>query len=351
GIAGLTANNITAAEPATWDGATASIGVDVSEIDVSQTVGNLPVSRVPDAVPTSLVGVPGGVATLGGDGKVPASELSISGGFTFLGAWNASTNTPTLADGTGSTGDLYQVSVAGTQDLGSGAIDFAVGDHAIYVGTAWENFGSSEALASKVSKIGDTMSGVLILSTGARFNDGTAANPSISFTSDPTTGIHYQNTNAGDPRISQSISGSEVAFINTEGLFLAEGKNINTFDTVNAGNGFSTNAEGTLSFAARTDVTSPVAGDLKFTGPGGSAVFRSNNNAIEMRNDSGPAVVRGASPVGNNDFTTKEYVDDAVTGKVTAGGGTTFTVWAPIGAGDPVPPGAVDGDVILRRTT
>lgn len=57
---------------------------------------------------------------------------------TYKGTWDASTNTPTLADGSGDVGDYYVVSVAGTQDLGSGDITFALGDEVLYNGTIWE---------------------------------------------------------------------------------------------------------------------------------------------------------------------------------------------------------------------
>jgi len=51
----------------------------------------------------------------------------IGQGTSFRGHWDASTNIPTLSDGIGVNGDYYIVSVAGTQDLGSGAIDFQLG--------------------------------------------------------------------------------------------------------------------------------------------------------------------------------------------------------------------------------
>lgn len=66
-----------------------------------------------------------------------ANWISINGE-NYKGAWNASTNTPTLADGAGVNGDNYLVSVAGTQNLGSGAIIFTVGDLVIYNGTIWQ---------------------------------------------------------------------------------------------------------------------------------------------------------------------------------------------------------------------
>ena len=56
---------------------------------------------------------------------------------TSLGLWDASANSPALVDGTGNTGDYYTVSAEGIQDLGSGAIDFAVDEVVIYDGSIW----------------------------------------------------------------------------------------------------------------------------------------------------------------------------------------------------------------------
>jgi len=60
-------------------------------------------------------------------------------GLNYQNSWDAFTNTPTLADGVGTAGDAYIVGVAGTQDLGSGNITFAVGDLVIYSsGNIWQ---------------------------------------------------------------------------------------------------------------------------------------------------------------------------------------------------------------------
>lgn len=53
------------------------------------------------------------------------------------GYWNASTNTPSIINGTGHMGDYYTVSVAGSQNFGSGAIDFVIGDRVEYDGAIW----------------------------------------------------------------------------------------------------------------------------------------------------------------------------------------------------------------------
>ena len=88
------------------------------------------VASLIDTIKTHL-GVANGFAMLDANGQIPYSALPESA-LEYKGDWNADTNTPTLADGTGSTGDMYIVSVAGTQDLGSGSITFAVNDRVIY---------------------------------------------------------------------------------------------------------------------------------------------------------------------------------------------------------------------------
>ena len=81
--------------------------------------------------------MPNGYAGLDGSGKILASVVPDSF-VQYQGTWNASTNTPTLADGVGNQGDVYRTSVAGTQDLGSGNITFEVGDWVTYNGSIWE---------------------------------------------------------------------------------------------------------------------------------------------------------------------------------------------------------------------
>lgn len=86
-------------------------------------------------------GRPLGVATLDENGRVPYTQLPESA-VEFKGYWDASTNTPTLHDGTGTKGDLYYVDVAGTQDLGSGSQVFHIGDRVLYDGLVWKNISS-----------------------------------------------------------------------------------------------------------------------------------------------------------------------------------------------------------------
>jgi hypothetical protein len=91
-----------------------------------------------------------GVATLDGSGKVPLSQLPASV-ITYLGTWNAATNTPTLTNGVGDVGDLYICNVAGTVNFGAGPITFAVGDWVIYSGTTWEKSGGASGTVTSVA--------------------------------------------------------------------------------------------------------------------------------------------------------------------------------------------------------
>lgn len=106
-----------------------------------------------DAEYTGNKGVANGYAGLDSAGKVPYSQLP-SSIMSYLGVWNASTNSPTLADGTGDPGDVYRVGTAGAQNLGSGSITFEVGDYAIYNGSTWERSDSTDAVSSVAGKTG-----------------------------------------------------------------------------------------------------------------------------------------------------------------------------------------------------
>lgn len=113
-----------------------------------------------DSVP---LGGANGVATLDALGKVPLSQLPASV-VTYLGTWNASTNTPTLANGTGDIGDLYICNVAGTVNFGAGPITFAAGDWVIYSGTIWEK---SSGASGTVTSVAVTESGDALTITGS----------------------------------------------------------------------------------------------------------------------------------------------------------------------------------------
>jgi len=99
-------------------------------------------------------GTVNGLATLDGSGKLPASQLP-SSAMEYKGVWNATTNSPTLADGTGDIGDYYRVTGSGSPSgVANGAGDFNAGDAIIYNGTVWEKSDSTDSVSSVAGKVG-----------------------------------------------------------------------------------------------------------------------------------------------------------------------------------------------------
>lgn len=109
-----------------------------------------------DAMPRTMRGAANGVAPLDASAKVPLEYLNVSG-LSYLGAWDASTNSPALTDGLGSDGDFFKCSVAGAQDFGDGEYTFGVGDWVIYAGGHWHRIGVHETVTSVNGKIGDVV--------------------------------------------------------------------------------------------------------------------------------------------------------------------------------------------------
>lgn len=68
----------------------------------------------------------------------------------YRGLYNATTNTPSLADGVGVNGDVYHISVAGIHDFGNGNIELAVGDKVVYNGATakYEKWDMTDAVSS-----------------------------------------------------------------------------------------------------------------------------------------------------------------------------------------------------------
>jgi len=85
--------------------------------------------------------------------------------FVYVGQWNATTNTPTLADGDNAggigIGAVYRVSTAGSQNLGSGSISFNIGDKVVYNTLAvWEKWDVNDEVTSV-----NGQGGVVVLTT------------------------------------------------------------------------------------------------------------------------------------------------------------------------------------------
>lgn len=107
-----------------------------------------------DAEYTGNRGVALGYATLDAAGKIPYSQLPASL-MSYVGTWSAATNTPTLADGVGDTGDTYRVTASGTVNLGSGNIEFTTGDYVIMnQAGVYEKSDGTDSVSSVAGKTG-----------------------------------------------------------------------------------------------------------------------------------------------------------------------------------------------------
>lgn len=128
-------------------------GTGVPKSDLSSGVQES-LDNADSAVQASSVGQASGVAGLDSNGRVPVTQLPNSI-MEFQGQWNASTNSPTLANGTGNAGDVYRVNVAGAVNFGAGSISFDVGDWVMYSGSIWQKSDTTDAVTTVAGRTGD----------------------------------------------------------------------------------------------------------------------------------------------------------------------------------------------------
>ena len=102
----------------------------------------------------SLINQANGICPLDSSGKIPAGNLTVDV-MQYLGAWNASNNTPHIQDGTGVVGDIYRVSVGGSQTFGGSLINFMAGDSLLYNGSIWQQVNNSNNITSVFTRQGD----------------------------------------------------------------------------------------------------------------------------------------------------------------------------------------------------
>ena len=138
----------------------------------------------------TYLGQPNGLATLDATGRIPHSQLP-EDAIEYLGTWNADTNTPYLADGTGTTGDTYVVEVAGTQNLGSGNITFFMNDRVIYNGSVWQRFSSGDV--KTVAEIAPDTAGNVDLTQQTNLSK-LFNNSFLSVLLSPFTGIYWKQS-------------------------------------------------------------------------------------------------------------------------------------------------------------
>jgi hypothetical protein len=157
----LVANYTTYTLPATTTSALGGVIIPVvGTSGITNTSGTIGLATAS----TSQLGgvkVDGSTITINGSGVIAASG---AGAVVYKGTWNASTNTPTLANGVGTAGWQYAVSVGGTINFGAGAITFTVGDFVLYSGTVWQQVAAG-GIAAAGTLTGTTLASSVVTSS------------------------------------------------------------------------------------------------------------------------------------------------------------------------------------------
>ena len=170
GAIALTGDTTSTGGPYTYtSGGALNIATTIADTTVTgKVLTNLP-------TPTSAA-IAASDTILAAMAKLQGQITGIPQGLVYKGTWNASTNTPTLASGTGVTGEFYIVSVAGNTNL-DGITDWQVGDWAIFVEVGatdtWQKIDNTSAIlgsgtANKIAK----WTGSNTLATGLIADDG-----------------------------------------------------------------------------------------------------------------------------------------------------------------------------------
>ena len=172
-------------------------------------------------------GVSNGYASLDVNGKVPIGQLPNSI-MEYKGTWNAATNTPTLANGTGDTGDVYICNAAGTVNFGAGPITFAVGDYVVYSGTIWQR---SSGAVGTVTSVAVSRSGDALAITGSPIT--TSGTINLGFAGNSTQYINGAGNLVTFPGIINEAQNLITEVYNKTGATLTKG----TVVYINGGQG------------------------------------------------------------------------------------------------------------------
>ncbi len=202
--------------------------------------------------------------------KVAGGGIGAAGGLSYQGTWNANTNTPALTSGVGTNGQYYLVSVAGSTNL-DGITDWAVGDWAIFNGTAWQKIDNSDLVQSV-----NGQTGVVVLNA---VNVGATPNTAYVNTSGLLTGGGQLTGNVTVDLTSVPVANVPGAVPNTV--------NVLSSGLLSGGGALTGNVTISLNSV-------PVA---NVTGLGTMATQNSNNVTITGGNITGTSITQNATPL------------------------------------------------------
>jgi hypothetical protein len=255
---------------------------------------------------------------------------AVTGGLSYLGFWNASTNTPTLASSVGTNGNYYVVSVTGTTNL-NGITDWQVGDWAIYNGTAWQKIDQSNSVTSVNGYTGAVvLTQTDIAGTASLTTAQTLTNKTISGSSNTLTNI----ANASLSNSAITINGSSVS-LGGSTTVTATATNALTIGTGLSGTSYNGSAAVTIAIDSTVATLTGTQTLTNKTISGASNTLTNIANA-SLTNSSvtvgTTAIALGASsltlggltsvavtqdPTTNFQLATKQYVDTLVSSGIT----------------------------------
>lgn len=105
------------------------------------------------AIPATQKGAASGVAPLDSNSKIPTQYLPATGGngLTYLGNWDAATNTPTLTATPAAAGSYYIATSSGTFQ----SIQYDAKDWIVSNGTTWDKIDNSDTVTAVAGKTGN----------------------------------------------------------------------------------------------------------------------------------------------------------------------------------------------------
>jgi hypothetical protein len=168
--------------------------------------------------------------------KTVSSIVNAIGALNYKGAWNATTNTPTIVSGVGVKGDYFVVGVAGSTTI-DGISNWGIGDWIVYNGNVWQRVEG-----------GADLNGVNLSVSGTTTLSGQTASTALALNASKEV-VSVTNTGTGDnvlatsptlvtPALGTPASGvvtnlTGTASININGTVGATTANTGAFTTLN----------------------------------------------------------------------------------------------------------------------
>lgn len=318
-------------------------------------------------------GVPNGVATLDGSGKIPVTQLP-SVVMEYQGSWDPNTNTPVLSDGTSTNGFVYYVTalriapVAGLND--PSMHNFQIGDLIIYSGVlnAWQlvtpaagvsfvNGAQGAVTVNAINQLtGDVttamasqsqseaatiaaIQGTTVSGTTGTGNVVFSASPTLTGTLNAGTGIFTGNLSAANLSGTNTGDGANLALSNLTSTLINQPLNfgVGIVGDLQTNNATGATVSQPLTVTSGTTVNSN-SGALNLntgaaTGSASSGAISLLTGAVSANVSTGSVVVASGAPIGVNGSTGSVQVFSGAAQGTGSSGATVVSTGAAVSTG------------------